>query len=229
MVENDTRIDFSNQISRLQPGLHRQAYLLCGDWHEAEDLVQETALKLYRHWHRLRGTDDLGAYARTVLARTFVDARRALRWRRETITDLLPDVATHLNGTTEARVMLAPALRMLPRNQQAVIILRFWGGLTVKETSDLLQLPTGTITSNTYRALKTLRHCIDRFQPRMAQPRAPHRNDLQVRQGADQPHHRVPAHADRHHLGEPGPGPAMPANASATCSRSRRSCTVERP
>src|SRR5438094_380597 len=57
--------------------LHQSAYLLCGDWHIAHDLVQETLVKAYRHWPRVQQADNPDAYVRRILIN---EARR--RWRR---------------------------------------------------------------------------------------------------------------------------------------------------
>ena len=62
--------------SRAAP-LHRSAYLLCGDWHLAHDLVQDTFVKAYRHWHRVQQADSPDAYVRRILLN---EARK--RWRR---------------------------------------------------------------------------------------------------------------------------------------------------
>lgn len=62
--------------------LRRTAYLLCGDWHLAEDLVQSTLIKVYARWPRLRDPDTAGGYARTTLVRTFVDGGGAVRRAR---------------------------------------------------------------------------------------------------------------------------------------------------
>ena len=71
--------------------LRNTAYLLCGDWHLAEDLTQITFTNLYRAWHRIQRHDVLDQYARRVLLRAFLDERRR-PWRRELAT--VPDSST---------------------------------------------------------------------------------------------------------------------------------------
>ena len=75
-----------------QAHLRRSAYLLCRDWHLAEDLTQTTLAKLYAAWHRVRDGDTRDAYARRVLYRTFVDETRR-GYRREYPGDTIPDTA----------------------------------------------------------------------------------------------------------------------------------------
>ncbi|WP_311768075.1 sigma factor [Micromonospora globispora] len=77
--------------ARLQP-LRRTAYLLCRDWHTADDLVSITIGKLYRHWRRVRAAENVDAYVRGVLTHAWLDERRR-PWRRERSTDELPEQA----------------------------------------------------------------------------------------------------------------------------------------
>lgn len=77
--------------ARLEP-LRRTAYLLCRDWHTADDLVSITLSKLYRNWRRALGADNLDAYVRGMLTNAWLDERRR-PWRRERSTDEVPDRA----------------------------------------------------------------------------------------------------------------------------------------
>src|SRR5579862_899148 len=72
--------------------LRRTAYLLCGDWHQADDLVQAALTKLYVAWHRVRNTDAPDAYVRRILTRCFLDDRRR-PWRRESPVEELDEQA----------------------------------------------------------------------------------------------------------------------------------------
>lgn len=85
--------------------LRRTAFLLCGDWHTADDLTSTVLVKLLRHWRRAERFDDLDAYVRRMLLRAWLDERRR-PWRRETSTGVLPDPVAagtdpgHLRGST---------------------------------------------------------------------------------------------------------------------------------
>ena len=72
----DTREEFRELAAASQGHLRRSAYLLCGDWHFAEDIVQNAFDRIYRHWNRVRAADNPSAYARQVVYRCFLDSRK---------------------------------------------------------------------------------------------------------------------------------------------------------
>src|ERR1700761_5576240 len=78
-------------VSR-SPALRRTAYLMCGDWHQADDLVQTALTKLFVAWKRVRSDEHPDAYARRILTRCSLDERRR-PWRRESPADELNDRA----------------------------------------------------------------------------------------------------------------------------------------
>jgi RNA polymerase sigma-70 factor (sigma-E family) len=140
--------------------LRRVAYLVCGDWHLAEDAVATALARLYLNWHRIRDGDRLDAYARTMVMRAVVDEHRR-PWRRERThyeeTVFTGEVVADPSGEVHDRMLLREALRQLPRGRRAVLVLRFYEGLTVEETAEALGLTTGTVKSQTARGLATLR------------------------------------------------------------------------
>lgn len=75
--------------ARLEP-LRRTAYLLCGDWHTADDLVSTALVKLLRHWRRVSAMENPDAYVRRTLLRAWLDERRR-PWRREAAWAEVPD------------------------------------------------------------------------------------------------------------------------------------------
>ncbi|HVS68850.1 MAG TPA: SigE family RNA polymerase sigma factor [Mycobacteriales bacterium] len=139
-----------------RPGLRRTAYLLCGDWHQADDLVQTTLTKLYVAWRRVRSNEAPDAYARRILTRCFLDERRR-PWRRESPVDVLEDQADPTGGSHDAAIDLRAALAELPARQRATVVLRFWADASVTETADALGCSEGTVKSQTARAIATLR------------------------------------------------------------------------
>ena len=142
--------------------LRSTAYLLCGDWHLAEDLVQTTFTKLYRAWPRIEQRDSLDGYARRVLVRAFLDERRR-PWRREQATapesPALDGVAAP-GAAPDDRMALDQALAGLSERHRAVLVLRFWADLSVEQVADLLGCSTGTVKSQTSRALARLRPAV---------------------------------------------------------------------
>jgi RNA polymerase sigma-70 factor (sigma-E family) len=138
--------------------LRRTAYLLCHDWHTADDLVSNAFLKLYRSWPTAQRADNLDAYVRRILLRTWLDERRR-PWRRESSTDEVPDRPAPPVAWTRDQKLL-DVLRALPERRRAVLVLRFYCDLSVEETAATLGVSVGTVKSTTARALDTLRNSI---------------------------------------------------------------------
>jgi RNA polymerase sigma-70 factor (sigma-E family) len=153
--ENDYR-EFV--AARLDP-LRRTAYLLCRDWHTADDLVSITLGKLYRHWRRVRAADSPDAYARGVLTNAWLDERRR-PWRRERPSTDLPEpglVGSAGETATGHRLQLLDLLGRLPPSRRAVVVLRYYCDLSVEDTADLLGISHGAVKSQAARGLAALR------------------------------------------------------------------------
>jgi RNA polymerase sigma-70 factor (sigma-E family) len=146
---------FRSYATSHRAALRRTAYLLCGDWHKADDLVQTTLVKLYVAWPRMRSADRPEAYVRRTLVHCFLDERRR-PWRRESPVETIRDSATAERAADELMDLRA-ALERLPRRQRATLLLRFWADASVAETADALGCSEGTVKSQTARALNTLR------------------------------------------------------------------------
>lgn len=137
--------------------LRRSAYLLCGDWHRAEDLTQTALTKVYVAWARVRKADNVDGYVRTVLVRAFLDEERR-HWKREQPTELPDDRAgTDPHAGTDDRVDLVRALSTLPARQRAAVVLRCWEDLPIAEVARTLDCSEGTVKSQTSRGLAALR------------------------------------------------------------------------
>ncbi|MEV4137758.1 SigE family RNA polymerase sigma factor [Dactylosporangium sp. NPDC049742] len=135
----------------------RTAFLLCRDWHLADDLVATVLDKLFRQWHRRDSIRSLDAYVGGMLARAVVDEHRR-PWRREVPGDDLPapDPPRHADATVE-RLTLDTYLAQLGPRRRAVLVLRFYCDLSVEETAEILGVSVGTVKSQTARGLETLR------------------------------------------------------------------------
>ena len=147
--------DFEAYVTRAWPRLLRSAWLLTGDWHRAEDLVQTVLARAYGRWPRIRGGSP-DAYLRSMLATTYLSWWRR-RWRGEVPVAQLPDGPDHGTPDVELRHSVAQALSRLPRQQRAVLMLRFHGDLTEASTAEALGISVGTVKSYTARALASLR------------------------------------------------------------------------
>jgi RNA polymerase sigma-70 factor (sigma-E family) len=141
-----------------QPRLRSTAYLMCGDWHHASDLVQEALVRLYVAWPRLERHGGELAYARKVLLNLVLDQRR-----RRSSTEL-PREADPNRGsgedvaeTVSTREALLATLDRLPPRQRACIVLRYFDDLSVADAALVLGCSEGTVKSQTSRALDALR------------------------------------------------------------------------
>jgi len=142
-------------IHRLD-GFRRTAFLLCGDWHQADDLVSIALVKLLRHWRRVSVMEQPDAYVRRVLLRTWLDERRR-PWRREHPTEVVPDRPDPSRADREAHTDVMAHLAELPPRRRAVLVLRYFCDLSVEQTAAALGVTEGTVKSQAARALDTLR------------------------------------------------------------------------
>lgn len=148
------RTDFESYARARQQQLYRTAYLLCGDPHRAQDLVQSALAKLFQHWRRASRADNLDAYAKTVLTRVFLSEQRSRRRERELHTP----IATAPSGDRpDLRMTLLDALATLPPKPRLMIILRYWEDMRVEDVATALRCRPGTVKSQTSRALAKLR------------------------------------------------------------------------
>jgi RNA polymerase sigma-70 factor (sigma-E family) len=154
--------EFSAYYTARAGRLRSTAYLLCGDWHQAEDLTQVTFTKLYQAWMRIDRHEVLDQYARRVLLRAFLDERRR-PWRRESPTvpgaGVLDGTAPEVPGPEDRELLLA-ALRGLPNRRRAVLVLRYWDDLSVEQVAEVLGCSSGTVKSQASRALADLREVL---------------------------------------------------------------------
>lgn len=156
MTARDDEAFRSYALSR-QRALRRAAFLMCGDWHLADDLVQSTLTKLYAAWHRITAEQGPDAYAHRILANVMIDERRR-PWRREVrMKDLPEGEAPSTEMRPEARMDLVDALAQLPRGQRLTLVLRFWIDLSVASTAEAMGCSPGTVKSQTAKGLSSLR------------------------------------------------------------------------
>jgi RNA polymerase sigma-70 factor (sigma-E family) len=152
---------FEAFVSATTDDLVRTGYLMTWDTRETEDLVQETLLKVAARWDRVRRMDHPGAYARRVLVNLVLDhSDRRLRRRSELQTEPVDRIDLHaarpfseIENASELRTIMAA----LPRQQRAVLVLRYWEDLSEAETADVLGCSVGTVKKNTWRAVNRLR------------------------------------------------------------------------
>ncbi|MCF2528178.1 SigE family RNA polymerase sigma factor [Yinghuangia soli] len=150
--------DFESYARARQQQLYRTAYLLCGDAHRAQDLTQTTLAKLFQHWRKASRADNLDAYAKTVLTRTFISEQRSRRRERELHTPVAPSARNARGGDrADLRVTLLDALAELNPKARAMVVLRYWEDHSVDAVADQLGCNPGTVKSTCSRALARLR------------------------------------------------------------------------
>jgi RNA polymerase sigma-70 factor (sigma-E family) len=140
-----------------QPSLMRTAYLLTGDRHQAEDLVQTSLAKLYLAWDKVRDRESVDGYVRRILVNENNSIWRRAWKRREFATDQVPETATQDTYDDGRSAALWDIVQTLPKKARAVVVLRYYEELTEAETADLLGISVGTVKSQTSRALAALR------------------------------------------------------------------------
>jgi RNA polymerase sigma-70 factor (sigma-E family) len=148
--------DFHAYVSVRLERWRRTAYLLCHDWHTADDLVSITVTKLYRHWRKVRAADNRDAYAQRVLSRTWLDESQRPS-RREHVQAELPESGWAMPDRITDRDSLVQLLKALGPKQRAVVILRFYLDYSIEDTAGILGISVGTVKSQSARGLETLR------------------------------------------------------------------------
>ena len=167
MKRNEREAAYSTFVLSRQDHLRRVAYSLCGDWDEADDLLQTALTKLYVAWPRVANDGNPEAYVRRILVNTNIDSHR-LRQRRFQTVSLDSDAQVpgrqRLGG--EDHAALIEAVQSLPEMQRKVVVLRYWLGLDVRETALELGIGEGTVKSHSSRGLATLQRCLAEATPR---------------------------------------------------------------
>jgi len=146
--------------------LRRTAYLLCGDWHAAEDLTQIALTKTLLAWRRISKQENAHAYAHRTLVNAYLDQQRT-RKSGEVPVDRLPEHIGH-PGTAELRVVMLDALATLPPQARAVVVLRYWEDLSVDQVAGILRCSGGNVKSQSARSLQKLREVLGHSLPDLA-------------------------------------------------------------
>lgn len=148
---NNDESDFRDFFAASGPALRRSAYLIVHDWQVAEDLTQQAMAKVYARWARI-APGARRAYARRVVVNESLSHQR--RHRPELPVAEIPERAAESSDSTfDPEALLA----VLPAQQRAILALRFFEDVSVKETARLLGVAEGTVKSQTARATTTLR------------------------------------------------------------------------
>ena len=157
--------DFEEDAASAGPRLKRLAFLLTGDLHQAEDLLQTALAKTMVRWSKVRSYDQPDAFVRRVMVN-----QRTSWWRRgatrELATEQMPEVtsACGAESVNDSLALLA-ALKELPKRPRAAVVLRHWCDLSEAETARTMGCSVGTVKSNTSKGLARLRESLaDSFE-----------------------------------------------------------------
>jgi RNA polymerase sigma-70 factor (sigma-E family) len=151
--------DFAEFVAAATPRLRRTAYLMCRDWHLAQDLTQLTLAKMYASWSRVRRADNLEAYSRRVLMNAVFDHRKRRSGTEVVLADL-PDRPGQPAVTTELHITLMRALATLPVRDQAIVVLRHWEDRSVDTVAEILDVSPSVVKMQSLRSLARLRELL---------------------------------------------------------------------
>jgi RNA polymerase sigma-70 factor (sigma-E family) len=150
--------EFTSFAQAVSSRLLGTAYLLCGDWHTAEDLTQTALAKVYASWPRISSKDAAPAYARRTLLNSYLADRHRKRWR-EVLTSEPPEVPAAAPDP-EMKLTLTDALAMLPPRARAIVVLRYWEDMSVEQVAMLVGCSAGNVKSQSARGLDKLRQLL---------------------------------------------------------------------
>ena len=158
--------DFSAYVRARQKAFARFAYLLTGDPHSAEDLVQSALAKVYAKWDHISAVESPDAYVRKVMVNEHTTWwRRAWRHRERTDSELIRVMDPAALDAPPHDSELWAHVRSLAPQQRAAVVLRYYEDLTEAQTAEILGCSVGTVKSHTSRAIRSLRGTMKEVTP----------------------------------------------------------------
>jgi RNA polymerase sigma factor (sigma-70 family) len=161
-VEDERR--YVEYVSSRLPWIRKVAFLLCQDWHRADDVAQAAITRLYVHWRTASAATSLDAYVRTVVVRQFLSDRRGGWASRVDLRADMVDDRDVPDADLTTRLAVQQALADVAPRQRAALVLRYYCDLSVEQTADALRCSAGTVKSQTARGLESLRRALDARQ-----------------------------------------------------------------
>lgn len=158
--------EFAEYMQARQARLLRTAYLLTGDRHSAEDLVQTSLAKLYLAWDKVHDQGSMDGYVRRIMVNENNSLWRRGWKKREFASETIPERELVDEYDEGARGALWDLVQTLPKKARAVVVLRYYEELSEAETAEILGISVGTVKSQASRALATLRERAPELHPR---------------------------------------------------------------
>lgn len=152
------RDDATAFCEKLHPSLFGALLLYCGSREVAEDLTQETLLRVWRQWASVSAMDRPDRWALRVAFNLAKSGFRRLRVARRVaaLADPARDGVSHDTDPTDA-IAVRSAVATLPPRQRATIVLRYFNDLSVADTAEVLGCAEGTVKALTSQAVDNLR------------------------------------------------------------------------
>ncbi len=139
-MQDERRAAYEAFVRESSGPLFGQAYLLAGDRHAAQDLVQETLVRVWQHWGRVSNYDNPMAWARRVLHNLAIS-----RWRRNRVRVVAADVEVPVSPPDVGHLDVVEALGRLPERQRRAIVLHDVVGMSAEEVAAEMKAPPGSV------------------------------------------------------------------------------------
>ncbi len=161
--------EFAAYMQARQASLLRTAYLLTGDRHSAEDLVQTSLAKLYLAWDKVHDRGSIDGYVRRIMVNENNSLWRRGWKKREFASETMPERQVVDQNDEGAHGALWDLVQTLPKKARAVVVLHYYEELSEAETAEILGISVGTVKSQASRALATLRERAPQLHPRTSE------------------------------------------------------------
>ena len=148
--------------------LYRTAFLLTGDHQAAEDLLQATLVEVYLRWSRIGGMVQPGAYARRMLINLSTSWRRRRSSSERPVAIAPESPEPPFDDEVAERDAVWRLILGLPARQRAVLVLRYYEGLSESEIAEVLEVAPGTVKAQAHAAVATLRRSLASGQSELA-------------------------------------------------------------
>lgn len=148
---------YSEFVAARSASLFRTAYLVIGDYQLAQDLLQDSLVRTYVAWPRLRDVAKAEAYTRRTIVTTAISWRRRRSFHERPVDRLPEDGRTDASDEFGTRDELWRELDLLPPRQRATVVLRFCEDLSEAQTATLMGCSVGTVKRQVFLALGKLR------------------------------------------------------------------------
>lgn len=155
------RVTFEEFLDGELDGLVRYAQMIAGNRQDAHDVLTGSLVNAWERWGRISRAGSPLAYVRRMVTNAFLTEQRSWNRRMVTLTDpvRLVDMTTSKNepGRVDDRSQLHGLLLALPRRQRTAVVLRFYYGMTVDESAEILSCSPSAVRNYVSIALRSLR------------------------------------------------------------------------